>query len=130
MTPAKRGLLGVLAINVLTTILHYADNIAFFHTYPEPHWINPQIIAAFWFVMTPIAFVGYVLYGRGSHPYSYLCLYLYSLMSLLVLGHYRYGSVSELPFRINLFILAEAFAALALFAYTLWLQLRRNQGAA
>jgi hypothetical protein len=124
MKLAKRGLLVILVVNVLTTVLHYADNIIFFHTYPEPPWINPQIIDAFWFVMTPIAVLGYALYRRGLHPYSYLCLYLYSLMSLLVLGHYGAASIGELSFKINFLILLEAFAAVALIAYTMWLQFR------
>lgn len=124
MKLAKRWLLVLLAINIGASVLHYVDNIVFFHTYPEPHWISPQIIDAFWFVMTPFAVLGYVLYGKGLRTYSYLCLYLYSLMSLLVLGHYRYGSMWEMSLKINLLIFAEAFAAVALIAYTMWLQFR------
>jgi hypothetical protein len=86
MNFAKRWLLVLLVINIGTSILHYVDNILFFHTYPEPPWINPQIIDAFWFVMTPLAVLGYVLYRKALRRYSYLCLYLYALMSLLVLG--------------------------------------------
>ncbi len=55
MNFAKRWLLALLVVNIATSILPYMDNILFFHTYPEPHWINPQIIDAFWFVMTPFA---------------------------------------------------------------------------
>jgi len=128
MKLTKRGLLVILAINVLTTILHYVDNIAFFHTYPEPAWINPQIIDAFWFVITPIVVLGYVLYSKGLHPYSYLCLYLYSLLSLLVLGHYGTGSMLEMSFKINFLILLETFAAVTLIAYTAWLQFRFQKG--
>jgi len=127
MNNSKKWLLVVLVINVGASILHYVDNIMFFHTYPEPPWINPQIIDAFWFVMTPFAVLGYVLYGKGLRTYSYLCLYLYSLMSLLVLGHYRYGSMWEMSFKINLLIFIEAFAAVALITYTIWLQFRREE---
>ncbi len=114
----------MLIVNVITSLLHYADNILFFHAYPEPHWISPKLIDAFWFVMTPFAILGYFFYKRGLETYSYLCFYLYSLMSLLVLGHYRYGSMGELSFKINLLILAEAFAALILIFYALSLQLQ------
>lgn len=127
MDSSKRWLLVVLAVNVGASILHYVDNIVFFHAYPEPHWINPRIIDAFWFVMTPFAVLGYVLYGKGLRTYSYICFYLYSLMSLLVLGHYRYGSIWEMSLKINLLIFVEAFAAVALIAYTMWLQSRSHE---
>ncbi len=127
MNFAKRWLLVLLVINIATSILHYVDNILFFHTYPEPRWINPQIIDAFWFVMTPFALLGYALYSKGSRRHSYLCLYLYALMSLLVLGHYRYGSMWEMSMKINLLIISEAIAAVALIAYTMWLQLRAEE---
>jgi hypothetical protein len=111
MKLARRWLLVLLAVNIGASVLHYVDNIVFFHTYPEPHWISPPIIDGFWFVMTPFAVLGYVLYGKGLRTYSYLCLYLYSLMSLLVLGHYRYGSMWEMSLKINLLIFTETFAA-------------------
>ena len=124
---AKRWLLVLLVINIGTSILHYVDNILFFHTYPEPHWINPQIIDAFWFVMTPFAVLGYLLYSKGLRRYAYLCLYLYALMSLLVVGHYRYGSMWEMSMKMNLLIMIEAIAAVALIAYSMWLQLRADR---
>jgi hypothetical protein len=123
MNFAKRWLLVLLVINIGTTILHYVDNILFFHTYPEPHWINPQIIDAFWFVMTPFAVLGYVLYRRGLRRQAYFCLYLYALMSLLVVGHYRYGSMWDMSMKMNLLIFIEAIAAVGLIGYTMWLQL-------
>ena len=124
MNFAKRWLLVMLVINIATSILHYVDNILFFHTYPEPQWINPYIIDAFWFVMTPFALSGYMLYSKGLRRHSYFCLYLYGLMSLLVLGHYRYGSMWEMSMKMNLLIFIEAIAAVALIAYTIGLQLR------
>ena len=124
MSNVKRWLLVLLAVNIGASILHYADNIVFFHTYPEPHWINPRIIDAFWLVMTPFAVSGYVLYGKGLRTYAYLCFYLYSLMSLLVFGHYQYGSMWEMSLKINLLIFVEAAVAIALIAYTMWLQFR------
>ncbi len=56
--------------------------------------------------------------------YSSLRFYLYALMSLLVLGHYGYGSRREMAMRMNLLILIEVIAAVGLIGYTVWLQLR------
>ena len=127
MSLAESGLPAILVVNVGTSVLHYADNISFFHAYPEPHWISPPIIDAFWFVMTPFAVFGCALYSKGLRRYSYLCLYWYALMSLLVLGHYRYGSMWEMSTKMNLLIFSEAIAAVALIACTLRLQLRAEE---
>ena len=127
MNFAKRWLLVLLIINIGTSVSHYVDNVLFFHTYPEPTWINPQVIDGFWFVMTPLAVSGYVLYSKGLLRQAYLCLYLYGLMSLLVLGHYRYGSMWEMSMKMNLLIIIEAIAAAGLIGYTLWLQFRAEE---
>ena len=122
MNLAKKWLLILIVVNIGASILHYVDNILFFSTYPEPPWINTHIIDSFWFVMTPVALFGYWLFSKGLRNYAYLCLYLYALMSLLVLGHYRYGSIGELSIKINLLILIEALAAMVLIIYNFWLQ--------
>jgi hypothetical protein len=47
-------------------------------------------------------------------------------MSLLVLGHYLIAPPWQLAFKINLFIMAEAIAALLLGIFTAWLQIGRT----
>lgn len=114
-----RVLLVLLLVNVTASVLHYVDNIRFFDAYPEPAWISPHFIDAFWFVMTPFAVVGFFLFSKGSRWGSAASLAAYALMSLLVLGHYRYASPWALSFRVNLFILSEAVAALMLLGFAL-----------
>lgn len=48
----------VLLATAISSILHYVDNLLFFHDYPEPPWINRSMIDAFWLVMTPLAVAG------------------------------------------------------------------------
>jgi len=72
--------------------------------------------------MTPVAIFGYWLFSKGLRNYAYLCLYLYALMSLLVLGRYRYGSIGDLSLKINLLIITETLAAVGLIVYNFWLQ--------
>jgi len=51
-------------------------------------------------------------------------LLAYGLMNLLTLGHYGHAPLSEISFRINLFILLEVGAAVALIVAVVWLALR------
>lgn len=48
----------IVILNISMTILHYVDNIIFFHEYPEPPWLTAGIVDAFWFLMTPIGLLG------------------------------------------------------------------------
>lgn len=124
MALRRRWLLGLVVANVAATILHYGDNILRFARYPEPAWMAPHLIDAFWFLMTPFAVIGYVLTGRGRVHAGSMALYAYAAMSLLVLGHYRYAPFRDISFGIHALILLEAGLALALAAFVLVLQVR------
>ncbi len=121
----RRILLTLVLANVITSILHYLDNVLFFQHYPEPTWLNPHLVDMAWFVMTPFGVAGYMLFLRGRSAVAFVCLYLYALMSLLVLGHYLIAPPWRVSFKINVFIIAEAIAALLLATFTTWLQTRR-----
>ena len=119
-----RGLLVLLVVTGVASILHYVDNVIFFDAYPEPAWLTPQVVEVFWFVMTPFGVIGYWLFRRGSRWRGLSVLLAYGLMNLLTLGHYSYAPLSEISFRINLFILLEAGAAGALIVAVVWFALR------
>jgi hypothetical protein len=122
-----RALRWLLLVNVAATVTHYLDNIVFFAQYPEPPWMMPHLIDAFWFVMTPFALFGYKLIARGFMHVGGVVLYVYATMSLLVLAHYKYAPLSSIRFRIHLFIIVEATLALALAAYVAALQIRHHR---
>ena len=83
-----------------------------FDEYPEPKWISgSHVVDALWFVITPLLAAGWWLARRRRKWASVGVLSLYGALSVFVIGHYLYASPSELPFRINFFILAEAVAA-------------------
>jgi hypothetical protein len=115
--PWQIGLKWLLIVNVVGSALHYADNLLFFDEYPEPWWINRSIIDAFWFVMTPLAWIGYRLIQRGRLFPGHLILLGYAGCNLLALGHYRYASFCSISPRIHIFILLEALLAVVLIAY-------------
>ena len=64
------------------------------------------------------------LFLRGRRTVAYECLYLYSLIGMLVLGHYLIALPWKVSFKVNLFIMLEAGAALLLGLFTAWLQFR------
>ena len=123
-TRSKQVLLWLLVGNIVATIFHYADNVCYFPLYPEPLWLNASLVDAFWFVMTPLAVIGYWLVRRGFIHRGCLVLYAYAAASLLVLGHYRYAPFFSISPRIHLFIMVEAALALALVIYVAAIQTR------
>lgn len=120
----SRWLLALLVICVVTSILHYVDNIVFFDQYPEPTWFNPSLVDLLWFVMTPIGIAGYLLWQRGRRSLALGLLYLYVVMGQLTLGHYFYAPIWDLTWKMNGLILLESITALIFGAYLLWLQIR------
>jgi hypothetical protein len=110
--------------NIAAGVLHYGDNITFFHQYPEPSWLKPGMVDAFWFVMTAVLLLGLWFARRGRSRLSSMLLLLYAAMSLLVLGHYRFAPFHTIDARIHLFIWLEAAAALAL---AIWVPLSWNR---
>ena len=113
----KQVLFWLIVANVIATIFHYADNVCYFHLYPEPTWLNAKIVDAFWFVMAPLAVIGYWQIRVGAVRRGCLFLYAYAAASLLVLGHYRFAPFLSISFRIHFFILLEAALALILILY-------------
>ncbi len=121
----QRGLKLLLFATVAGSILHYADNLLFFERYPEPSWINRSMIDAFWFLMTPLAWIGYRLIRRGSRHAGTLVLLGYVACNLLALGHYRYAPMCSVAPRVNTFILLEAALARVLAAFLIFPYLKK-----
>lgn len=117
-------LLALLVLCVVTSILHYVDNMLFFDQYPEPTWFNPALVDMLGFVMTPIGIAGYLLWQKGRRSLACGLLYLYVAMGQLSLGHYFYAPIWDLTWKINGLIFLESFTALILGAYLVWLQIR------
>ncbi len=120
-TPAAKNLLRLLVMNIAASVAHYADNIVRFVEYPEPPWLNPSRVDAFWFLMTPIGVLAYWLYRQGRLRAAFAFNYAYGIMNLLVLGHYLVAPPWRISLGINALIVLEAGAAIALIAYTTWL---------
>ncbi|MCB1628806.1 MAG: hypothetical protein KDI48_13855, partial [Xanthomonadales bacterium] len=66
------------------------------------------MVDAFWFVMAPLAWIGYRLCRQGRHLSGSAVLLLYAGCNLLTLGHYRFAPFSHIAPRIHAYILLEA----------------------
>ncbi|WP_226664039.1 hypothetical protein [Microbulbifer aggregans] len=105
------GLKWLLVAIVISSILHYVDNLLYFEEYPEPPWINRSMVDAFWFFMTPLAWIGYQLMRRGRHHSGTLVLLAFTACNLFTLGHYQFAPMHSIGARIHFFILLEAALA-------------------
>ena len=111
----RTRILVVVAINFVASIFHFGHNMAFFHEYPEPSWISsPLVVDGLWFVITPILAVGSWFVWRGQKRSGVALLTVYSVLSMLTLGHYLYASPFELRPMINISILSGGLAAVVL----------------
>ena len=105
----------LLVINLVTSALHFGDNMLRFQEYPEPRWITgPHVVDALWLVITPLLALGWWLARTARKWESVGVLWLYGVLSLFVLGHYLYAPPMTLSFRINVLIAAETVTAILL----------------
>lgn len=100
----------------ISSIFHYVHNIIHWYHYPEPNWLNPNLVDQFWFLMTPFAIIGIVLEVSKRKSASIFFM-LYALMNLLTLGHYGVKSDIQISFTIHFFIWYEAICAFILTYY-------------
>lgn len=121
-------LLVLLAVNILLSILHYADNLIHFDAYPEPEWFSPYLTDSIWLVMTPLGIAGFWFYRQQRFRWAYIGLYSYALLAQLTLGHYTVAPIWELSLKMNSLILLEAWAAVPLAIFTLWSQFILQEG--
>lgn len=113
-------------LTLYTSALHFFDNVYFFDQYPEPAWLNPQIVGLLWI---PLAFLAHRAVDRiylGRVDYSYVLVHAFVMANWVSLGHYLFGSPATMLPRINFAIFLQVFFASILLIYTLWLQFTRS----
>ena len=121
--PHLRLLEGLLAMAVLVSIVHYADNVANFADYPQPSSgpaPSSALIGVSWFVFTAFGFAGLVLYRRGRVRAAAACLAAYSISGLVGLGHYTVAGATGMPWWRQLHVIADIACGAAVFAFAVW----------
>ena len=102
---------------MFSSILHYVHNVIHFDHYPEPDWLSPQLVDAFWFVMTPIGIYGLIVAVKSQMTKGRWWLYLYALMGLLSLLHYNIETDNIMTVTMHSLIWFQAICAFWLIAY-------------
>jgi hypothetical protein len=117
---------------VAVTLFHFTDNAINVDTYPkagwQPAWFEVVVVVA-WFVYTAIGVAGYRLYERGRFGIAHVCLLLYGYAVLSSLGHFLYGSPSELTTRGVISVFVDAAAGSVVIAVAVWSILARREQA-
>lgn len=102
----------VIALGIVASAAHFADNAIEIATYPEPAWITPIGIGATWIGLSAIACTA--LLRRTPDALFFLCAAVYALTLIAGLAHYFFGSPLRMPTRSNATVLSEALAGMAL----------------
>ncbi|BAU47889.1 hypothetical protein SVA_1321 [Sulfurifustis variabilis] len=114
----ERTLQGLIALNLLASLFHYAHNAVFFDAYPnEPAWLSPGAVDLGWFALSVLAAAAYLAHRRGRRATARFSLLAYTIASLSVIGHYVLAPPRAHTFAMNASILFEAAAALALLGF-------------
>jgi hypothetical protein len=112
----------VVAASVVLTAFHFTDNAVALDTYPKPSW-QPSwfawVVALSWPLFTAIGVLGYRWYRDGDYSKAHPALIVYSYTGLVSLGHFIYGSPSELTTRGVVSVLIDAVAGSAVLAVAL-----------
>jgi hypothetical protein len=113
-------LLALIALNLISTWLHYTDNALFLNQYPVPDWFTPIGVLATVIVMTPIGLFGYWSYARRSLWLAYLSLGAYSITSVSSPGHYLFPMLTPMSLKMHGLIWLDAVSGLSLISFLLW----------
>jgi hypothetical protein len=116
----QKILLIIMAVNFVSTWLHYTDNALFLDQYPGPDWFTTPGVFATIILMTPVGLWGYWLYTKNLFWLSYLALGLYSITSISSPGHYLFPMNHEMSLKMHGLIWSDGISGFSLIAFILW----------
>lgn len=122
--PGVRALRVIIALNVVSTSMHYTHNFVMANCYPA---VFPLVnataykvgIAVFWPLLTAMGVRGYQLYSRGETQRPRRLLAAYSLLGITTLGHFLGGDPNIPPF-FYATLFTDFLAGSALLAFVAW----------
>lgn len=116
----QQTLLAIVAMNLISTWLHYTDNALFLNQYPGPDWFTPIGVLATVTMMTPVGLLGCWLYSKRSFRLGYLLLGAYSVTSVSSPGHYLFPMITPMSLKMQGLIWLDAVSGLSLICFLLW----------
>jgi hypothetical protein len=131
--PSVATVRNVVVASIVLTAFHFTDNAVSIDTYPKADW-QPDwfvwVVALSWPVFTAFGVLGYRWYRDGRYSRAHPALIVYSYTGLVSLGHFLYGSPSELTTRGVVSVLLDVVAGSVVLAVTLRSILARRRGPA
>jgi len=130
--PSVKTVRLVVAATVVLTAFHFTDNAVAIDTYPKASW-QPDwfvwVVVLSWPAFTAIGILGYRWYRDGVYSKAHPALVVYSYTGLVSLGHFLYGSPSELTTRGLVSVLIDAVAGTVVLVTALRSILARRRAA-
>lgn len=116
----------------MLTLFHFADNAIYVDTYPkagwQPDWFWAVVVAG-WFLYTAVGVAGVRRYQQGRYRSAHPLLILYGYLVASSLGHFLYGSPSDLTTRGAVSVFVDAAAGSAVIAVAAWSAVSRARTA-
>ena len=129
--PATTTVRNVVFACVALTLFHFTDNAVYIDDYPtagwQPDWF-PVLVVVGWFLFTATGILGYRAYRRGDLAKAHPLLIAYSYMVMSSLGHFAYGSPSDLTTRGAVSVFVDAVAGAVVLMVALWSIVARRRG--
>ena len=114
---------------ILVSLFHFTDNAVNIDQYPkagwQPGWFDAVVVVA-WFLYTAVGIAAYRAYRDGRLRQAHVGLVLYGFLILSSLGHFIYGSPSELTTRGVISVFVDATAGSIVILVGLWSMLARR----
>lgn len=121
--PSASTVRAVVLGTVVLTLFHFTDNAVNVDTYPQGNW-QPDwfefVVAGAWLVYTAVGLAGYHFYRRERWGAAQACLIIYGYLVISSLGHFLYGSPSELTTRGLISVFVDAAAGSVVIAVAIW----------
>ena len=119
------AVLGTIAVS----LFHFTDNAVSVDTYPkaswQPDWFEWVVVAG-WFLYTGVGLIALRLYERDRFREAHVGLVLYGLLIFSSLGHFLYGSPSELTTRGVISVFVDVAAGGVVIGLAVWSILARR----
>ena len=105
------------------------DNAINVDDYPkagwQPDWF-PAVVVVGWFLYTAVGIAGYRLYEQGRYQQANVGLIIYGFLVSSSLGHFLYGSPSELSTHGVISVFVDVAAGATVIAVAVWSILARR----
>ena len=119
----------VVLVTVALTLFHFTDNAINIDDYPKASW-QPDwfatVVAVSWFLYTAVGVLGYRLYAQGRLGAAHAALIVYGYLVASSLGHFIYGSPSELTTHGLISVFVDVAAGVVVVGLAVWSLLARR----